>query len=119
MELTYTLKGDYLYPNLALEPEEPMTLGKYGSLRRSFLREHRYPAYQALMVEGLLNKHLMEIDQRANETMELLTSQMAKSEGVTETMKAENQMEWVQRMNNIQMRAEETVLTDLVYSKQI
>ena len=119
MELTYIRKGDYLYPNLALEPEEPVMLGKYGRLRRTYLKEHRYPAYQALMIEGLLNKHLMEIDQRANETMELLTNQMAKAEGVTEKLKAENQMEWVQWMNNIQMRAEETVLTDLVYSKQI
>ena len=119
MELTYIRKGDYLYPNLAVEPEEPVTLGKYGRLREKFLKENRNPAYQALMVEGLLNKHLMEIDQRASEMMDLITRQMAKAEGVTEKLKAEDQMQWVQRMNSIQMRAEESILTDLVYSKQI
>ncbi|MBQ9899441.1 MAG: TnpV protein [Ruminococcus sp.] len=114
MELTYRQEGDYLLPNV-IPPEEPK-VGKYGMLRREYLRKHRHPIFTGMLLGGKLNSHLEEVDARANEMLESLTTQMAKSEGVTESLKAKNQMLWVQMMNNIRSRAEEIVLTELVYS---
>ena len=114
MELTYHRKGDYLFPNLAVK-DEPQTIGKYGMLRRTYLKENRKNWYQSMLMSGRLNQHLEEIDRQANEMMETLTAQMAKQEGVNESLKAENQMKWVGLMNNIQAAAEEIVLKELVY----
>ena len=90
-------------------------VGRYGMLRRRFLRENRNGTYTAMLLTGKLNQHLEEIDRQANEMMETLTAQMAKQEGVNESLKAENQMKWVGLMNNIQAAAEEIVLKELVY----
>ncbi|WP_418565740.1 TnpV protein [Hominenteromicrobium sp.] len=114
MELTYTMQGDYLLPDLTV-PESP-TLGKYGMLRRSYLKDHRDGIYTGMLLTGKLNAHLTEIDRQATEMMERLTAQMAKAQGVTESLKASDQMKWVQMMNNIRSAAEEIVLTELVYS---
>ena len=114
MDLTYRKEGDYLLPNLTV-PETP-TIGKYGMLRRNFLKKHRDPIYTGMMLTGKLNPHLEEIDRRANEMMERLTTQMAESEGVTESLKATDQMKWVGLMNNIRQRAEETVMEELIYA---
>ena len=114
MELTYTRQGDYLLPDLTV-PESP-TLGKYGMLRRSYLKDHRDGIYTGMLLTGKLNAHLTEIDRQATEMMERLTAQMAKAQGVTESLKASDQMKWVQMMNNIRSAAEEIVLTELVYS---
>ena len=114
MELTYTMQGDYLIPDLTV-PESPK-LGKYGMLRRTFLRKHRDGIYTGMLLNGTLNSHLEEVDRQANEMMERLTAQMAKAQGVTESLKASDQMKWVQMMNNIRSAAEEIVLTELVYS---
>lgn len=114
MELTYRQEGDYLLPNLSV-PVSPV-LGKYGRMRRSFLREHRNGTYTGMMLSGKLNSHLSEIGRQAEDMMEHLTSQMAKSQGVTESLKASDQMRWVQMMNNIRSAAEETVLSELIYS---
>ncbi|MBQ3760358.1 MAG: TnpV protein [Synergistaceae bacterium] len=114
MELTYRREGDYLLPNLKA-PEAPK-IGKYGMLRREYLRKNRDPIYTGMFLNGTLNSHLEETDRKANEMLESLTTQMAKSEGVTESLKSNNQMLWVQMMNNIQSRAEEIVLTELIYS---
>ena len=84
-------------------------------MRRSYLKEHRPALYSTLLLDGTLFKHLAEIDQACNERMEIIVPAMAKQEGVTETLKAAEQMEWVRRMNSIRSRAEETVLTELVY----
>ena len=112
---TYHQEGDYLIPNLAL-PEEPgYQIGKYGRMRRSYLKEHRPVLYANLLTSGTLHRHLAEIDQSCNERMEIIVSNMAKQEGVTEALKATDQMEWVRRMNSIRSRAEEIVLTELVY----
>ena len=116
MELTYHREGDYLYPNLVLEPEEPVVLGKYGMLRKRYLKEHRTGMYAALLLEGKLNRHLAGIEEEATELFDRLTAQMAGAEGVTETLKAEDQMECVRRMNSIWERADEIVLHDLVYA---
>ena len=116
MEITYTQKGDYLYPNLAIDPEDQVDVGKYGQMRRRYLKEHRPGLYGALWIEGKLTPHLLEINEQALDMMESLTKQMAKSEGVTEQLKAEDQMEWVRRMNSIHSRALEIVNTELIYA---
>ena len=113
MELTYRQEGDYLLPNVTV-PESPR-IGKYGMLRRDFLRKHRDPIYTGMLLAGTLNSHLEETNRTANEMLERLISQMAQTEGVTERLKASDQMLWVQRMNSIQGRAEETVLAELIY----
>ena len=117
MELTYTKCGDYYIPDLALDGDaEDRPLGKYGRLRETFLREHHHGTYTSMLLTGRLNDHLTEIDRSADEMMERVIAQMAKAEGVTEALKASDQMAWVQRMNSIRHRAEEIVLHDLVYA---
>ena len=112
---TYRQEGDYLIPNLALPKEPDYQIGKYGRLRRSYLKDHRPVLYANYLTSETLHQHLAEIDQACNERMEIIVSAMAKQEGVTETLKASDQMEWVRRMNGIRNRAEEIVLTELVY----
>ena len=112
---TYRQVGDYLIPNLSLPEEPDYQIGKYGRMRRSYLKEHRPILYTNLLTSGTLHRHLAEIDQACNERMEIIIAATAKQEGVTETLKAADQMEWVSRMNSIRSRAEEIVLTELVY----
>lgn len=114
MELTYRLEGDYYLPNLTL-PESPK-VGKYGMLRRTYLRNHHRGLYSGMMISGTLNAHLEDVDQQANDMMEQMVKQMAKEQGITEHLKADDQMEWVRRMNAIRDAAEEMVLTDVVYT---
>ncbi len=114
MILTYHQEGDYLLPDLAV-PEAPK-LGKYGMLRRGYLRKHKTGYYTGLQLSGKLDRHLEEIDQQAKEMMDHLVFQMAKVFGITEELKVENQLEWVRRMNNIRASAEEIVLEELIYS---
>ena len=113
---TYHQEGDYLIPNLTLPDEPEYQIGKYGRMRRSYLKEHRPVLYANYLTSGTLHRHLAEIDQACNERMEIIVSAMAKREDVTETLKAANQMEWVRRMNSIRNRAEEVVSTELVYA---
>ena len=115
MEITYSQCGDYLIPNLALPEKEQPPIGKYGQMRKRYLKEYRRVQYTNLLFTGKLDLHLAEIDKACEERMELLTRQMAKREGVTEALKAADQMEWVRRMNSIRNRAEEIVLHELVY----
>ena len=112
----YRQEGDYLIPNLVLPDSGNYQISKYGRMRRNYLKEHRKVLYTNLMVEGMLFKHLAEIDQARNERMEAIVSAMAKQEGVTKALKSADQMEWVRRMNNIRNRAEEIILTELVYA---
>ena len=112
---TYRQVGDYFIPNLALPDTGSHQIGKYGRMRRSYLKEHRQILYTNYVVEGTLFEHLAEIDQACNERMGNIVSAMAKQEGVTEALKAADQMEWVRRMNSIRNRAEEIILTELVY----
>ena len=113
---TYRQEGDYLIPNLTLPDEPEYQIGKYGHLRRSYLKEYHPVLYANFLTSGTLHRHLAEIDQACNERMEIIVSDMAKQEGVTESRKAADQMEWVRRMNSIHSRAEEIVLTELVYA---
>jgi hypothetical protein len=112
---TYTQVGDYLLPNLIIDEDEQQFIGKYGRMRKRYLKENRPVLFTNLLLSGKLDQHLTEIDRACTERMELLTRQMADREAVTEALKAADQMEWVRRMNNIQNRAEEIVLNELVY----
>lgn len=114
MELTYRMEGDYRLPNLDV-PEAPK-VGKYGMLRRSYLANHRHGIYVGMLMAGTLNSHLEEIDRQAMEMVERMASQMAKAEGVTEELKASDQMKWVGLMNNFRASAEEVVMKELVYA---
>ena len=113
-KLTYRQEGDYLLPNV-VPPENPK-VGKYGMLRRDFLRDHRKPLYTGMLLSGKLNPHLEEVDRQAEAMMDSLIQQMAREEKVTESLKASDQMLWVQSMNSIRNRAEERVLHELIYS---
>ena len=112
--MSYTLHGDYYLPDLVLREEEP-TYGKYGMLRKQFLKEHRSAGYQYLLLTGKLNKHLNQTDQEAREQGETLMEQMTEKQGVTEELKAQDQMKWVRLMNNIKASAEEIILKNMVY----
>ena len=116
MELTYEKNGDYLIPNLTPVNEPEETLTKYGLMHRNYLKEHRRGIYSGLLLTGELKAHCLEIQKQAEERMDFLTEQMAKAEGVDEALKASDQMKWVAKMNGIRHSAEETVLTELVYS---
>ena len=112
--MSYTLHGDYYLPDLVLREEEP-TYGKYGMLRKQFLKEYRSARYQYMLLTGKLNEHLNQIDQEVREQVETLMEQMTEKQGVTEELKAQDQMEWVRLMNNIKASAEEIVLKNMIY----
>ena len=113
---TYRQVGDYFIPNITLPDDGEYQIGKYGRMRRSYLKEYRKILYNNYVLEGTLFKHLAEIDQACNERIENIISAMAKQEGVTEALKATNQMECVRYMNSIRNRAEEIILTEHVYA---
>lgn len=112
--MSYTLHGDYYLPDLVLREEEP-TYGKYGMLRKQFLKEHRSARYQYLLLTGKLNEHLNQTDQEVREQVETPMKQMTEKQGVTEELKVQDQMEWVRLMNNIKASAEEIVLKNMIY----
>ena len=117
MELTYTQCGDYLIPNLVLSDTKEYHIGKYGRMRRIYLKEHRPAIYSTLLLTEKLFSHLAEIDAACKNRLEIIEAEMMRREGVTEALKADNQMEWVRRMNSIHSRAEEIVLHELVYAE--
>ena len=112
-EITYHREGDYLLPDLI--PPESQHIGVWGMRRKQFLQQYHDGIYSGLLLSGKLNAHLEEIDRAANEMFDLLVKQYAAREGVTEKLKAEDQMEWVRRMDSIRVRAEETVFRDYIY----
>ena len=114
MELTYRRERGYRLPNLDV-PEAPK-VGKYGMLRRSYLKNHRSAYYTGMLLSGRLDAHLEKIDREATEMVERLTAQMVRKQGVTEELKASDQMKWVGLMNNIQAAAEEAELAEVVYA---
>lgn len=115
-EIAYSRQGEYLLPDITV-PDEPEThVGKYGSLRRNYLKEQHYGIFLSLLTQGKLNQHLKETQEEAQGRMEQIVSEMAKSQEVTEELKAKDQMLWLQRMNNIRQAAEEIVMSELVYA---
>jgi len=114
MNINYIRCGDYLIPDFAIALETE-SLGKYGRMRHTYLREHRPDLYQNLLLSGQLRAHLLEIDQTCRERMERIISRMAEAEGVNERLKASDQLGWISQMNSIRQRTEETVLYELVF----
>lgn len=114
MNIEYIRCGDYYIPNLKL-PEETRPIGKWGRMHRDYLKEHRSVLYNDLILSCKLWTYLADLNQQAQERLETIIGQMAAAEGVTEEMKASNQMVWVQRMNSIRARAEEIIREELIY----
>ena len=112
---TYTQVGDYLLPDLKLPEEDQQPIGVWGQRHWRYLKEHRRATYATLLTSGKLNGYLADIDRQAEELFSRLVKQMAEAEGITEHLKADNQMEWVRRMNNIRNRAMEIVNSERIY----
>jgi hypothetical protein len=115
MELTYIKCGDYYIPNLLPNPEPEGFIGKYGIMRESYLKEHRRGIYQGMLLSGELKEHLLKVQEQAELRFDTLVEQMARIEGVTEQLKEENQMLWVQKMNSIRDRADEIIRDEIIY----
>ena len=113
--LWYELQGDYYIPCLKLPEEEQQPIGVWGQRYLRYIKQHRKVLYLNLLTSGKLNAYLADLDKQAEEMFSRLVKQMAENEGVTEQFKADNQVEWVARMNNIRSRATEIVNTDLIY----
>ena len=112
---TYTMQGDYRLPNLTVEETDTRPIGVWGQRRLHYLKHHRKVLYYNLLTSGKLHSHLADIEEQAQELFNQLTTDLAAKEGITEQLKATNQMKWVQRMNNIQERAMEVVCKDVVF----
>ena len=115
MELTYTKVGDYYIPDLTAEPMPSRDLGKYGHLRLHYLQDHKSELYAALLMEGRLFAHLLEVEDAANDLLDSMMSDMAKAAGATEELKARDPMSWVGLMNNCKARVEEIIFADLIF----
>ena len=114
--LHYTLVGDYYIPNIRLGNEEHHSIGHWGRMHMEYLKEYRPAVYQGLLLSGKLWTYLADLNEQAEERLECVIQQMKNTEGVTEQLKAKNQMQWVGMMNNIRNRAEETVLNEMIYN---
>ncbi len=112
--IDYILVGDYYIPDLKL-PEENRPIGRYGRLHREYLKEEHPARYSSLILTGKLWTYLADLNEQAEERLDLIIEQMKAAEGVTEELKARNQLEWVGRMNNIRSRAEEIINSELIY----
>ncbi len=114
-EITYRRVGDYMIPNITIAPKEKnVEIGLWGQKHRDYLKNHREVMFNLLLMKGELNQHLAEVDKQAEELFFRIIDDMAKSEGITEQLKAENQLEWVGRMNNIKARAREIVNSEII-----
>ena len=113
--IDYILIGDYYIPDLKL-PEENRPIGRYGRLHREYLKQEHPARYSSLILTGKLWTYLADLNEQAEERLDLIMEQMKAAEGVTEELKARNQLEWVGRMNNIRNRAEEIINSELIYT---
>ena len=114
--LTYRQNGDYQIPNLSLSDRIQQPLGKYGRLRKAYLKEHRPVLWNNMILSETLYPHLREIDQTANSRLEQIMPQLMQEAGVTEALKASDPMKWTGLMNNLKAQAEETILRELIYN---
>jgi hypothetical protein len=115
-ELIYKRNGDYLLPDLGLTEAERRPLGKYGLMRMQYLEEHRPGLYTRLILSGRLMEHLQEIEETAQTRLETIMDSLKKTNGVTEELKATNQMAWVARMNSLKSQAEEMIFSELIFA---
>ena len=114
--LTYRQNGDYQIPNLSLSDQNRQSLGKYGRMRKTYLKEHRPVLWNSMILSETLYPHLREIDQTANSRLEQMMPQLMQAAGVTEALKASDPMKWVGLMNALKAQAEEIILTELIYA---
>ena len=114
-KITYRKEGDYFIPNLPLPIQPKKQIGKYGRLRLNYLKNFKKGLYTELLIDGTLKQHLLDIDENANNKVNLLIKQLAESENINEQLKEHHQIDWVQAMNNIKNRAEEIVLNEIIY----
>ena len=112
---TYTQVGDYLIPDISLPDAPAYTIGKYGRMRKAYLKEHRPGLYTRLILSGKLHERLAEVERTCNERLDIMIPQMAKAQGVTEAMKARDQLGWVGRMNEIKHSAVESILAEIIF----
>ena len=112
---TYTMQGDYRLPNLTVEETDNRPIGVWGQHRLNYLKHHRKVLYYNLLTSGKLHSHLVDTEEQAQKLFNHLTTDLAQKEGTTEQLKATDQMQWVQKMNNIRERVTETVYSDVVY----
>lgn len=116
VEITYSKVGDYLIPNLIMDEQPEGEIGIWGWRRKEYLRKHKRGVYNAMLMNGTLTQHLIDINRDALDMMETIVKRAAELEGVTEALKREDQLEWVRLMNNIRSRAEESVKSDLIFN---
>ena len=114
-EITYTQIGEYLYPNIVMKEKRPPKYGKYGDLRRLYLREHRRALWTSMLINGSLNQHLADVDRTARELLNQLMPNLAREAGATEHLKRTDPMKWVGLMNNCKAQAEEIIYRELIY----
>ena len=114
--LWYELQGDYYIPCLILSEEETQPIGLWGLRHKEYLKEHKHYLYTTMLIEGTLNSYLADIDRQAQECLLVLTKQIAEQENVTERLKADNAMLWVQKMNEIQSRVREIIYSEIIYA---
>ena len=117
MNVTYTTVGYVQIPDLVMDTQPEGNIGKYGRMRKRYLEQKHDGTFTALVLSGKLTEHLLDIDRTAREQLESMVSRMAAAEGVTERLKAADQMEWLRRINSIRARAEEIVIREVVYGK--
>ena len=114
MDITNTKHGDYYYPDLALPLQPTGDIGRVGRMRKKYLKKHQPDTFALMLMDNTLMQHLIDIDREAREQIELIASQLARAEGVTEDLKARNQLGWIQAMNSCRARAEEQVILEKV-----
>ena len=112
---TYTRAGDYLIPDISLPDAPAYSIGKYGRMREAFLKEHRPGLYTRLILSGKLHEHLAEVERTCNERLDMMIPQMVKAQGVTEALKAQNQLCWVGRINEIKHSAKESIMAEIIF----
>ena len=115
-EITYSRVSDYDLPNLTMPERKDVFVGKYGLLRRNYLKTHRKIVYTNLLTSGKLQEHLVDVDSAANERLETIVSQAAEAQDISEALKASDQMAWVGAMSNIKQQAEEIIFKELIYA---
>ena len=114
MGITYTKHGDYYYPDLTLPRQPTEDIGRFGRMRKKYLKEHQPDTFALMLMENTLTQHLIDIDRQSNEQIDLITSQLAQAEGVTEEFKDRDQFAWIRAMNSCKARAEELVIREIV-----
>ena len=110
----YTLRGDYYFPDIIIPEADPRPIGKWGRMHKRYLQEHRPILFNQLVLHGKLSTYLADLNEQAQERLNILVRNMKENEGVDEKMKAQDQMRWVGRMNNIRQRAEESIMAEMI-----